>query len=1194
MMLSISLLGQPRLRVDERPLRLSAPPRTIPLLAYVLLHRAQPVTRAQIAFALWPDESEGAARANLRRHLHQLQRILPRATQPWLVSAGNTLHWNNHAEYWLDVEEFERLSTRDETLAEAAALYGGDLLETIYEDWLFFERERLRDLYFAGVTRLIMKCRSQRDFAGAIGYAQQLLARDPVREDVFRQLITLRYECGDRAGALQEYERFVQILLQELAVTPMPETQLLYERIVQSALLETEWAPPAATIDYRVTPSHESSHPEVNLSFSGREMEVQQLEAHWSRAARGHGGLVLVGGEAGIGKTRLVNELALIAEAQGGRVFSGSTSSEEIHPYQAVVQVIRAALPLVAALEIEPLRLAAVSTLIPELKRQRTLPGLAPLDVERERLRLFDALAACLEKLSQARPALLILEDLQWAGEATISLLEFLARRAAACRLLILATYREEETPRAHPLRQSRRRLQQELLVDHLALARLPNAAIRSLLTSALRGDGSTRSSSPARNDAPSPDLVAQLCEMSEGHPLFAVMLIQHWLECDQLDARSSVERAALRRKTLPRGLQAVISRRLSCLSTTARAVADIAAVIGPSFSLELTREVGGWNEAAVLEALNELLDRRLVHTTGSRSQFDYAFAHHLVQHTLYQEIPDDKRRFRHRRVWQVLEELYADQHEEVAGLLALHCDRSGDGERAVNYYLRAARQLVAVYADAEALTAITRALDLAVLDLPVSTRFELLTLREAIHQRLGDRSAQASDLEELEQLVQQTGDADWQCEVLQRQVAYRSVLGERQAQAERIAQLKLSADRLNDPHWQAQALIAEGHYHTLVSAYDQAQQSLKQALSYYQCVNEAAGQVKCYCALADVAVQQGRFDEAQTWLFQAGRLNDEFANQSLLVTALRAASGALFARQDFAAAQLVANQMLDLCRTLGDREGEADALARLASVAARLFQIEEARHLYAEAEQHYNLLGKRQGQAAIMVNACMVYVGRLGRYEEGLELTRKANGIFRDLSDLRGQAVCALNEGLISLYLEDYGTARTASRRGLDLAQQIKSQVMEANALANLGAAERELGELAEAIQHMEAGLAIRRSLGQPAELGTDLCDLTVAYCRQGDYAAAQRTTTEMLQLYAQSESAMMHPQYILWAAAQTYRARGDTARAQEFLDRAVEVMQRRAADIPEAESRPSYYNLPFNRQIMAACEQGSWPPSR
>ena len=337
--------------------------------------------------------------------------------------------------------------------------------------------------------------------------------------------------------------------------------------------------------------------------------------------------------------------------------------------------------------------------------------------------------------------------------------------------------------------------------------------------------------------------------------------------------------------------------------------------------------------------------------------------------------------------------------------------------------------------------------------------------------------------------------------------------------------------------------------------------------------------------------MQQGRFDAAQDALARANALADAQGNRSMLVAALRVTSGALFARQGFAAAQSVGTQMLELCRTIGDREGEADALARLAAVAARRFQILTARQLYAEAQRLYDTLGKRQGQAAVMVNTTMLLVGRLGRYDEGLALTREAAAIFRELNDVRGQAICALNEGMITLYLEDYAAGRSASRRGLELARQINSRVMEANALANLGAAERELGELDAAITHMEAGLAIRRTLGQPAELGTDLCDLTVAYCRCGRLDAAQRTTVEMLDLYTQSEADMMHPQYILWAAAQTYHALSDETRAHDLLRRAAEVMQQRAADLPETESKASFYALPFNRQILAAIERQVWP---
>jgi len=1176
-MLRISLFGQPSLVLDATPLRFNAPPKTLPLLAYLLLHRVQPVAREQVAFALWPDERENVARANLRRHLHQLLHALPATDVPWLINTGRALQWNAQADLWLDVAEFECLSANPQTLAQAVALYRGDLLDGLCEDWLFFERERLRDLYLADINRLIALHRSRRDYAKAIGYAQQLLMRDPLREDVVRQVLALRYEAGDRAGALHEYERFAQLLQQELSMPPMPETQALHEQMVHNTLLISIPTSIDLTPD-RAANTSPSPSSEIR-PFVGREIERQQLDARWSRAAHGYGGLLLIGGEAGIGKSRLAHELALIAEGQGGRVLRGQTSPEETQPYQAIIQACRAALPMLLTLDLEPVRLAAIAALVPELHQRRTLPALPPLDLERERLRLFDALAACFEKLAHPRPVLLLLEDLHWAGEATLSLIEFLVRRAAAAPLLIVATYREEETPRGHPLRHTRRRLQKEALADHVALTGLSTNAIADWLTVVTPSSVDT---------CHLPQLAARLWVASEGNPLFVNLLMLPWLDGDRssdVNWIDQIERDS--KRTLPESLRNIVTNRLAQLSPTARAVAEIAAVAGPIFSTELVREVGGWSEASVLDALNELLDRRLVHDAGSHAQFDYAFAHAVIQQTLYADLPPDRLKHRHRRVGQVMEELYADRLAEASGELALHFDRGGEPSRAVVYYRRNAYHLINLYADTEALSIIERTLEL----LPpeaVSDRFEMLALREGVYHRRGERAAQWADLE---QLLALAADDDARCEVLRRQIAYYSVTGDRAAEADRVEQLREQVDRSQSMLWQARTALVAGQYQLLISDYAQAQVILQQAVDLAQQAGDSAVQVAAQCALAEVAVQQGHFDVAQAALKLAEHLAGAQSNRSVLVTALRAASGASFAQQDFEAAHAVASQMLEVCRTLGDREGEADALARLAAVAVRRFQVQTARQLYAEAERLYNALGKRQGQAAVMVNMTMLLVGRLGRYAEGLKLTRQADAIFRELNDVRGQAICALNEGMITLYLEDYAAGRAASRRGLELARQMNSRLMEANALANLGAAERELDELPQAIAHMEAGLAIRRTLGQPAELGTDLCDLTVAYCRHGNLDAAQYTMSEMLDLYAQAEASMMHPQYMLWAAAQTQRALGDEACAQDFLKRAAQVMQQRLADIPEPELQASYYELPFNRQIVAASERQVWP---
>ncbi len=192
-LLRIQLFDHLQASVDDRPLPLKFPPRTVPLWAYLLLQHGQAVKRLTLAIMLWPDAPEAEARANLRRHLHQLQRSLPAAPpdRPWLLSDADEVSWNIDAACWLDVWEFERLSSNPQTLDQAVALYRGDLLRDLYDDWIIFERERLRSLYFDDLYQLISQQRARGDSRQAITYAVQLLAYDPLREDALRQLIAL-------------------------------------------------------------------------------------------------------------------------------------------------------------------------------------------------------------------------------------------------------------------------------------------------------------------------------------------------------------------------------------------------------------------------------------------------------------------------------------------------------------------------------------------------------------------------------------------------------------------------------------------------------------------------------------------------------------------------------------------------------------------------------------------------------------------------------------------------------------------------------------------------------------------------------------------------------------------------------------------------------------------------------------------
>ncbi len=1044
----------------------------------------------------------------------------------------------------------------------------------MYDDWLLYERERLRTLYFADLDRLILRSRAQADLPAALSYAQLLAQRDPLHEDALRRLMTLRYEAGDRSGAIQEYERFVRRLRDELGVDPMPETVALYEAIARNARLPG--------VRSAVAPEEGGARPDVRfaLPFVGRGPERAMLAGRWSAATGGRGGLLLISGEAGIGKTRLIGELTGQAERGGARVLLGSSTFGEPLPYQALAEALRAALPLLVALDVDPLWPAAVATLIPELRARRALtaaalPVLAPLDPERERTRLFAGIARCLQAIAAPRPVLLILEDLHWAGSATADLLEFLARALASEPVLIVGSYREEETVRAHPLRELRRRLQREDPLSHLALGRLGADAVAALVPQ-VAGPGGD----------PHGDVAAQLYRASEGNPFFLGELIHARLERPAGAEVAGDAPGDLAAPHLP-GVRDLVAARVARLPAESRALAEVAAIAGPEFDVELLCEVSGWDERQVLDGLDALLDRQLIREVGGHSRLDYAFSHHLIQAAIYRGIAPARRARRHRRVAQVLEEIAGDRREALAADLARHFDLGGAPEPAAGYYLRAAQRALALYADAEATQYLSRALELTA---AAPLRYELLALREAIYRRRGERAAQAADLAEMTALAAASGDEDAIFETLRREILLRRALGERAAESALIAALQSRAAEAGSPRRQAVALETEAEHLLLVSRYTDARAALERALTLRTALHDPEGQAHCCALLAEAAVLQGQFAEAEQLLERAQRLGGTGVNQSVPIATLRSIVRAALVRQDFVAVSTLGERLLELCRATGDRAGEAEAHTRLAAAASRRFSVTAARQHYAQAEALFNALGDRTGQAAVLVNGGML-AGNLGHFAEAIRAAERAEQIFSGLADVRGQTVSALNIAWNAWQLADYPVARAAAARALDRARAMQSPLFEAFALANLGVIEREQGDFARALAHMRAGLAIRRRIGQPVEIAGDLCDLALAALRVGDLPAAQAAVDEMLAIAAADPQQMAYLQYILWVAAQTARAAGDPAAAAAHLAAAARTVAEKAAAIDDSASRAAYLQMPFNREIVAASNDGTWP---
>jgi len=1152
--LRVHLLGRPRLSVDDVSFPIAGRPKVVPLLGYLLLHRAAPLARRAVASALWPDDAEDAARANLRRHLHYLETTLPPARgAPWIVATPTTVQWNPAIAMRFDVDDLERLGASPDTRADALHLYAGDLLEELDEAWIEPERERLRGVYRTIALEHVAALRAARDFAPAIAAAQALLARDPWQEHVLRTLIGLRYESGDRAGALAEFERFAQRLSAELQAEPMAETRAVYEAIARDD------APPPAVAGRDGARDGAGAASPGPLPFVGREADLDALTARADAAAGGRGGLVLVAGEAGIGKTRLVRECATRCETRGMLTLTATTTAPERMPYEPFVTALRGVAPLIEHAVIDPLWRRAIAPLAPAIgEGTGALATHAPSDPQRDRLRMFEACVAVWTTLARRRPIVLIVEDVHAAGPATLALLEHLARAAPAMRMLLVATYREDELEASHPLRAMRRVLEREALATTRALQRLTRADV-------------ARAIAPLgiANDADA--MARELHACSDGNPLFLEELVRDFAETGRLHdhARSGDASPA----AMPPAMRALVRERLANLGDGARTVAEIGSVIGRAFDVELLREAAGWHEAEVLDALGELASRRIVR---ERTAFDYAFTHHLIQTVVYDEMPPPARARRHRRIAQVLEALHAETADTIAGELAMHWDRAGEPRRAASRYLAAARRALDVYGNAEADALLERVL---ALEPSPRERFEALLLRERLAASAGDRALQSRLLDTAAHLARGLDD-DAACTVLVRRVEMASVTADRRRERVTLRALGRRVDRCGDVRHRVAWLEGRARHFRAMNDFAAARATFADLIELTREAGDRGAYASARVALADTFVYEGRLGDAYAILDDLRGAVTSEGDRVALARTLIAMSRAALAQQDYAAMSRFAAESHALSIAIGDREGEALALHTMANGLVYTFAVAEAEAHYAHALEIYERIGHRVGLASIFVDLGLFHT-ELGLIDRALALYARARTLAADVGSRFVACVERIDAAYAYRLRGDAADARACATEALAIARAIPSTHLESAALGTLAAAETALGDCTAAIAHAREAVELRRPSGATPRLGDNLCALAHACVRAGDRDAAAAASAELLALYDANPKLAPQPTEWLWTAAQVELANGRTDAALALLRQAASVMAARAAAIDDAATREAYLALPFNRAV-------------
>jgi DNA-binding SARP family transcriptional activator len=662
--LRIRLLGDFWLAYGDEPVTGVDTLRLQSLLAYLLLHRGSHQSRHRLAFLFWPDSPEAQALTNLRNLLYRLRQGLPDVDR-FLDVDRNTLRWQSAAPFELDVAEFEQAletadSTSDRTVARqalerAVTVYEGDLLPSCYDDWISSERERLREAFEGALDRLTRLLEDDQQYREAIRHAQRLVRHDPLREGSYRRLMRLRALIGDRAGALRTYHKCATILERELDVEPSPVTQEIYER-----LLAVDEAPTPPTGVLR--------RPAAISPLVGRHGAWSQLRDAWRKASAGRPHLVLISGEAGIGKTRLAEELVQWADRQGIPTASARCYAAEGELAYAPVAAWLRALPLP---RLEPVWLTEVARVLPEvLAHQADLSPPGPLTESWQRQRFLEALARAVLGADQA---LLLIDALQWCDRGTLEWLHYLLRFDPRARLLVVGTYRPEGIGDHHPLTTLLQAAPEDDRLTEIELDPLSNSETGTL----------------AENVADrelGPNLIDCLYGETEGNPLFVVETVRAGLP-DEVQ-RLPAGRFVCIPRPLPSRMRDALMARVDQLSPPARALAELAATIGREFTFDVLAQASDASEGLVVAALDELWHRRIVREQGESA---YDFSHDKLREVVRDELSEARRRMLHRRVGGALETVHADDLDSVAARIAAHYERADEPEEAAHYYRRAA-----------------------------------------------------------------------------------------------------------------------------------------------------------------------------------------------------------------------------------------------------------------------------------------------------------------------------------------------------------------------------------------------------------------------------------------------------------------------------------------------------------------------
>ena len=781
--------------------------------------------------------------------------------------------------------------------------------------------------------------------------------------------------------------------------------------------------------------------------FIGRKKEMKEIKDHLEESIKGNGRLILIIGETGIGKTRLLEELGRYAQSKNVLYLKGKCLYQEnAEPYLPFIEAFGEYIPRDIEIGEDDGRALIGGTYdeqfslgILPISQKVTTPGPVEtqlLNIWEERDRLFESLYRIVIDISEQRPLLFVLDDLQWADDSSLQLLHYLARNIRNSRVLMCVSYSpediEENGGKSHPLSETIRRMRIEKLFSEIRLNRFDENCTAIMIESLV-----------GKRGLPS-EFIQTLYNESEGNPYFIEEVLRSLVNEGLIDVDSynwipKIDTSQIR---IPSTINDVIARRIDRLENGTKAILKLASVVGNSFTFDILYRISNASEEEVVDAIDASIAANIIHEDTISPDERYKFDHAIIRQIIYNSLSKSRRRLIHKKIGYITEELSKDRINDVVYCLAHHFYEGKDIKKALFYAGKAGKKAKAAYAPEDAIRYYQMVL-------------KILCEMEENHDNLVKKLNVVAELGDINNTI-----GKWE-----RSLGYYNEA------------LRLS-EKLKDDKEKARAYRSLGHVRQNKGEYDQALKDFKLGLEISEEIDDVQGKADTYRGMGRVFWRKGELRKAIEYFKMSLKLTEKIEDEKLMATTCIELGNVYSEIGDWEKAIEYQTNSLKLLKKLKNYYEIGRSHNNIGVTYARKGDIEKAIEHYEKSIDFSDRTGNVRMSGWALFNAGEAYA-RIGKFEKALELCDKSLAIFERLNERLGISGAFMSYGIIFKLKKQWDEAIKYFEDSIRIREELAMPYRLADGYYEFGLLYKEKGDMKKAGKYLTMAKEIFQKLG-------------------------------------------------------------------------------------------------------------------